>query len=724
MFGSTRGIAVLLTMALALTAGCTRSPEAKKARYLERGDRYFRQSQYREAILEYRNALRIEGTDPHATRQIGLAYYQNGELSQAFPYLLKAQEREPDNFDVRLKLGTIYLLGGRSEEAASEAEVTLRKEPTNLPALTLLAGAAKTPQQVDATIHRLEAGRTDYETHAKFHLALASLYLHKQDAAAAERAFQEAVAREPKSIEAHTAFGNFSLAKGDAAQAEREFKTVAALAPPGSPARVKVAEFYLLLNRRDEAKAILKEITEKAPDALPAWRLLAEISLVEGKLDDSVKALAVVLKKNPSDLDGHVLRGRVHLAKAETPQAIQEFLTVLKAEPRLAPVRYQLALAQAQAGNLQQAKTELREAVTVAPNFAEANLLLAQLNIQAGAIQLAIAELETFIARQPSVPGAYALLSSAYLAQRDGVNATAVGRKLATLAPTDPRGPYLVGTGLLAQGKRAEARRELESSLTLGSGFLEPLALLVRLDLAERHPEGALDRVKRQIALVPTSGVHHALLGDVYAAQSQTKLAEDAYLEAIALDPRLIDAYLRLGTLYAASGQYEQAVAKLNEALKVNPRNIGALMLVGVIHETKGDIGQARTAYEKALAVNPRFAPAANNLAWLYTEHGGDKEKALQLAQTAKELAPEDPRISDTLGWILYKRGVYQHALALLKESAAKLPDNPQVQYHLGRAYAEVGDKDSARKALTVAVNSPQSFPGKDDARKVLGSLK
>src|SRR5713226_8256343 len=167
---------LFLLVALALVAGCARSPEAKKARYLERGDRYFRQAQHREAIPEYRNVLRIEGTDPHASRQLGLAYYQTGELSQAFRYLLKAQELEPDNLDVRLKLGTIYLLGGRSEEAASEAEVTLRKEPTNLPALTLLAGAAKTPQDVDTALRRLEAVRADVESQAKFHLALAGLY--------------------------------------------------------------------------------------------------------------------------------------------------------------------------------------------------------------------------------------------------------------------------------------------------------------------------------------------------------------------------------------------------------------------------------------------------------------------------------------------------------------------------------------------------------------------
>ena len=52
----------LLLVMLLVAAGCARSPEAKKARYLNRGDSYFKKEQYREAILEYRNALRIENT--------------------------------------------------------------------------------------------------------------------------------------------------------------------------------------------------------------------------------------------------------------------------------------------------------------------------------------------------------------------------------------------------------------------------------------------------------------------------------------------------------------------------------------------------------------------------------------------------------------------------------------------------------------------------------------
>ena len=181
--------------------------------------------------------------------------------------------------------------------------------------------------------------------------------------------------------------------------------------------------------------------------------------------------------------------------------------------------------------------------------------------------------------------------------------------------------------------------------------------------------------------------------------------------------------YVALGSLYANAAKYDEALQHVGEALRRKPRDVAAQMLQGVVYERKGDITSAIAAYEKVLALDPRFAPAANNLAYLYTEHNGDKNRALTLAELAKEMAPDEPHVSDTLGWILYKRGVYQKALALLKESARKLPDNVEVQYHLGMAYAKLGDKKAARQALGRAVSSSISFAGKDEARQLLQDL-
>jgi tetratricopeptide (TPR) repeat protein len=583
---------------------------------------------------------------------------------------------------------------------------------------------ASTPEQVDAAIRRLEEAKSDLGNRAKLNLALGVLHLRKQDVARAERAFREAEAREPKLAEPHLALGQLYLATQNTSQAEREFKAAAAIEPVGSPARLRLADFYLLAQRPDEAKRTLLEITQKAPAYLPAWRRLAEMSFQEHNYDETLRALQVVLKRSPLDLDGHLLRGRVRLAKRETTEAIQEFQQVLKLDPRNAIGRYQLALAQVDTGNLQQARAELKEAISAAPNLTEAVLLLAELDMQAGAVQPAIEDLQAFVTRLPNVLEAHRLLGLLYLAKREPARAIDEFRKVQALAPEDPRGSYLVGIGLRTQGKPAEAKREFEAALAVSPGYVEPLDQLASMAFAEKQPDVALGRVTKQAGLVPKSGGIQYILGMVHLARHEDALAEREFLKAVELEPARGDAYVRLADLYQGSGRYDEALAKAREAVRVAPRAIPPRMIMGLVYIRKGDITKAKEVYEQILTLNPRFALAANNLAWLYSEYGGDKARALQLAQAAKDIAPEDPNISDTLGWILYKSGVYQQAVGLLRESARKLPDEPVVQYHLGLAAMKAGDKNSARVALTAAVNSPVSFSGKEEARKALAELR
>src|SRR5207245_5991545 len=150
---------VLLLVAVTLVAGCARSPEAKKARHLERGDKYFSKAEYREALIEYANVLQLDRANPRAIRQLALAHYELGQMGQAFPYLVKAQELDPGDADVRLKLGSIYFVARQPAEARQQVAGILGKEPKNLDVLLLWAGAAITPQELDAAIQRLEEAR-------------------------------------------------------------------------------------------------------------------------------------------------------------------------------------------------------------------------------------------------------------------------------------------------------------------------------------------------------------------------------------------------------------------------------------------------------------------------------------------------------------------------------------------------------------------------------------
>ena len=181
---------------------------------------------------------------------------------------------------------------------------------------------------------------------------------------------------------------------------------------------------------------------------------------------------------------------------------------------------------------------------------------------------------------------------------------------------------------------------------------------------------------------------------------------------------------MRLGGLYGQMGKNDEALARFNKGAELAPRDPGMITLVGMLNERKGDAAKARDAYEKALAINPRFAVAANNLAVLLSNQEAEKDRALQLAQTARAVAPDEPHIADTLGWMLYRRGVYQRALSLVQEAGTKLRDSPEIQYHLGMAYLKTGDKENARKALASATAVTASFSGKEEAKKALSELR
>src|SRR5208282_2919637 len=286
------------------------------------------------------------------------------------------------------------------------------------------------------------------------------------------------------------------------------------------------------------------------------------------------------------------------------------------------------------------------------------------------------------------------------------------------------RGQHLLGLALRGQGKNVEAAKHFEEALRISPDSVEPLAQLVSMDIAGNRLDSALERVNKQIEIYPSKPELYEILGGVYGSRKETEKAETAYMKAIEIDPKLVSAYLGLVQVYGNAQKLDQAMAKVDEALRLDPQNTGALMLNGMIHQLRNDTLKAQQAYEAVLAINPSFALAANNLACIYLDTPGELEKALKFAKTARDAAPEDPHVADTLGWTLYKKGNYEWALVYLRESAAKMPDNAVVQYHLGMTHYQLGNMDDAKKALNRALEIVPEFNGAPEAKRVLAELQ
>ena len=405
------------------------------------------------------------------------------------------------------------------------------------------------------------------------------------------------------------------------------------------------------------------------------------------------------------------------------PEAISAYDKAARFDPNNPHIVRQLGFAHGALGQLALAYTFLQKAQELQPDSADVRLALGALYLRELRDTDAIAEANAVLKKQPDNAAALNLRGGAQL-DRNPDAAMSDFRKVAEVAPRNPRPPYLIGSILLARGDTAGATKEFEQSLALAPANAEPLQKLVSIELARKQSDAALDRVKKQIAVAGDSASLYTLLGSVYVARGDVSSARGEFRKAISVDPKYADAYAQLAGTYQSAGTLDTAIAIASQAIRVDSLNLGARMVLGVSYQGRGDLAKAEGQYEAALAANPRFAGAANNLAWLFSERNVEPDRALRLAQLAKAVDPNNPEISDTYGWILYKQGQYSKAVAQLKEGAAKLPDDAAVEFHLGMATLKAGDTTAAKAAFKRAADSKQNVPEKAEAQSALVGLK
>jgi len=281
-----------------------------------------------------------------------------------------------------------------------------------------------------------------------------------------------------------------------------------------------------------------------------------------------------------------------------------------------------------------------------------------------------------------------------------------------------------LGLAYRRQGKDREALVAFEKALSLDASFIDALTQVTAIFMANGQKEKALARTHQHIQASPNNASLYNLLGNIALAQDKDTEAEEAFKKAIALRDDLLISYLNLGRLYAKKQSYDQAITYYEGIIATKPHLFPPYMTLGMLYSLHEKYEKANEYYKKVLQINPGYTQAINELAWNYAEHGGNLDEALSLAHKAREQAVDRTQITDTLGWIYYKKKVYAQAISLLKESAAAMANNPVARYHLGMAYYKNGNKDLARAELQQALKLDSDFRGSREAREVLATLE
>lgn len=152
-------------------------------------------------------------------------------------------------------------------------------------------------------------------------------------------------------------------------------------------------------------------------------------------------------------------------------------------------------------------------------------------------------------------------------------------------------------------------------------------------------------------------------------------------------DPPELD--FQRGVVYYLADNYNASIRNMDAFLNAKPNTNSqstAQVVLANSYEKLGNDAQAIEHYKKAVALDHSQPLAYNGLAYLYAKRGENLPEALRLVDRALVLVKDADDVAnykDTKAWILYRMGRQDEALRLIREAAARLPDNPEIRDHL-----------------------------------------
>jgi len=738
---------IALAVVAALAGGCARSPQAKEARFLEDGKQRLRNKDYSRALLQFRAAVQVMPDDPEAHYQLGLALVDSGDVAIGAAQLRKATELSPKHYAAQLSLAQLMLTSTDPEilaEAQKRLEGVVEAQPGNAVAITALGFTDWKLGHPERAEQRFRAALEKDPKHLDASVALAKLALSRKDQGGAEAALRQAVANDPKTAAPLIALADYYAASNRLPEAEQQLLKATQADPASGQALNALAALQLRMGRIDDADASYRRLAQVPgkqyqashaaflqltghPDAALAELeklyaadksnreirgLLVNACMRAGKYDRAERLLAEALKAGPNDTEALTDRANLRIIGGKLQQAQDDMTMVLRFHPDSAPAHHNMAVIYRLRGSLENERRELNEALRLNPRLLEARIDLAKNLIRQGAAQDALHVLdETPDEGQKDALAVVETRNWAFLAlpdlaaARQGIDA---GLKRART-----RDLLLQAAQLKVTTKDMPGARVLLDEILAKTPEDEPVLQVLLSTYA--NPCEAGGKIRSYLTGRPNSPVLQFNLGQSLAACGKQEEARAAFQAAYTADPSMIAAAVELARLDAKDGKLDAARQRLTP---LTAKSTEALLALSMVERQAGNVDIAINDLRKALDAQPRNPLILNNLAYLLADRGGVDE-ALALAQKAKEIAPHNANVDDTIGWAYFKKGIYHSALPYFELAVAQ-DASPRNEVHLAMACARLGDVRRGQQVLNAALKVAPDLPEAQSAKRLL----
>lgn len=443
---------------------------------------------------------------------------------------------------------------------------------------------------------------------------------------------------------------------------------------------------------------------ELAPNSSEAAQTLAMLYAGSSRFDDAYDIFKRQLQAAADPAEELARLQRALVRTQDRAGAFQLLERLAQPYSQSAEVKLVLANGAQAAGLSARATQEARAAYALAPDSPRAALFAAQ-TLQAGDRPAALALLQDFVTRHPTI--ADTRLAYARLLIADN-QFEAARSQFQSLLEADPKNADLVySMALLSmQGKLpADARTYLQRYLQLigeseGARPAEPAYLyLAQLAEDDKQFSTALEWLRKIEGgdEYLTARVREAfVLSKMQRLDEARKLLRTVSTQSADQKTQLV---LAEAQLLRDAKRYDESYKLLSHALTSAPDSVPLLYDTAMAAERLNQIAVMEKQLRRIIELKPDYAHAYNALGYSLADRNLRLPEALQLIEKARELAPDDAFILDSLGWVHFRLGDLKLAREHLQRAYAARPD-AEVAVHLAEVLWASGEQDSARKLL------------------------
>jgi len=518
-----------------------------------------------------------------------------------------------------------------------------------------------------------------------------------------EKKIREAISNDPEDVGLKLGLVDFSE-RSDAAQAEALLKEFVEANPDELRFKTRLAGFYIGNSRNSEAQDVLNKIVVVDPtgkDGLTAKVRLAEIAWKDGDKITAEKLTSEVLSVDTGNSDALLFRAGMHLNSKDPDGAISDLRIVLRDQPNSDQAMVMLAQANMLNGEPEVAESNWRKALEANPGNLSAIMPLTSALLKrrdtVRAEELLIKSLKV----NPENVSVLELLVKVRASKKDWAGAEATVNKMKKMPHATLVAQMLEGMLAASKGRHLEAIQVYQGVLEQKPDSPEALMMMARSYEASGRRAEYIAFLKAFIEEKPDNIVAYNTLGMVYAADKRWDAAAKILQQALSVDSKSLRSYKFLATVLTQQGKTAEVIELYRKGMVEFPDNAELILELAGQFELNKDYASAISIYKSLLKKFPDNDVAANNFADVLLNFSNDQtglQQALSLAVRFKD--SDNPYFLDTYGWVLFKTGEFEKAVAVLKQSAKVAPENAAIRYHLGESLYAVGDHSASKLEL------------------------